>query len=99
MRGVWSSKVKAVKKDTPMVTVDVGMTSNMGYCTTADGRDIKPFKFGNTRERHIRERTALLNQLQQLVFIMFPEFKMVIKDIKIKTARWILRNYKTPDKI
>ena len=50
MRGVRSSKVKAVKEDTLMVTVDVGMTSNMGYCTTADGRDIKPFKFGNTRE-------------------------------------------------
>ena len=30
--------------------MDVGMASNMGYCTTADGRDIKPFKFGNTRE-------------------------------------------------
>ncbi len=56
-------------------------------------------RLNNARERHIRERTALLNQLQQLVFIMFPEFKMVIKDIKIKTARWILRNYTTPDKI
>ena len=50
MRGVRSIKVKAVKKDTLMVTVDAGMASNMGYCTTADGRDIKPFKFGNTRE-------------------------------------------------
>jgi len=39
MRGVRSGKVKALKKDTLMVTVDVGMTSNMGYCTTSDGRE------------------------------------------------------------
>ena len=193
MRGVRSIKVKAVKEDTLIVTVDVGMASNTGYCTTADGRDIKPFKFGNTREgldklwsmvvvnkkrfrcnevivgyestgpyaeplvhylrdkpvtivqvnpmhtkrmkeindnsplktddkdprviadivrfghalsvvvpegdaaylrrlnnareRHVGERTALLNQLQQLVFLIFPEFKLVFKDIKVKTAR------------
>jgi transposase len=205
MRGLRSSRVKAVKKDTLIVTVDVGMASNMGYCTTADGRDIKPFKFGNTREgfdklwsivvvnknrfkcnevivgyestgpyaepfvdylrskpvtivqvnpmhtkrvkeinnnsplktdekdprviadivrlghalsvvvpegdaaylrrlnnareRHIKERTALLNQLHQLVFIIFPEFKMVIKDIKIKTARSILKHCTTPERI
>ena len=205
MRGLRSSRVKAVKEDTLMVTVDVGMASNMGYCTTADGRDIKPFKFDNTREgfdklwsmvvvnknrfkcnevivgyestgpyaeplvhylrnkpvtivqvnpmhtkrmkeindnsplktddkdprviadilrlghalsvvvpegdaaylrrlnnareRHIRERTALLNQLQQLVFLIFPEFKTVIKNIKVKTARYILKNYTTPEKI
>jgi len=48
MRGVRSSKVKAVKKDTLIVTVDIGMAGNTGYCTTPDGRDIKPFKFGNT---------------------------------------------------
>jgi transposase len=50
MRGLRSNRVKAVKKDTLIVTVDVGMGSNMGYCTTAEGKDIKPFKFGNTRE-------------------------------------------------
>jgi len=26
------------------------MTSNRGYCTAVDGRDIKAFKFDNTRE-------------------------------------------------
>jgi hypothetical protein len=37
MRGLRSSRVKAVKKDTLIVTVDVGMASNMGYCTTGGG--------------------------------------------------------------
>ena len=43
-------RVRVVKEETLIATVDVGMATNTGYCTTADGRDIKPFKFGNTRE-------------------------------------------------
>ena len=39
-----------VKEGTLIATVDIGMTSNYGYCTTLDGRDIKTFKFDNTRE-------------------------------------------------
>ena len=50
MRGIRGKKIKTVKEGTLIVTVDVGMTSNRGYCTTMDGRDIKPFKFDNTRE-------------------------------------------------
>jgi len=194
-----------VKEGTLLVTVDVGMTSNRGYCTTIDGRDIKPFKFDNTREgldvfwsmllasknrfccsevmvgyestgpyaeplvqylmdkpvtivqvnpmhtkrikelndnsplktddkdprviadvlrlghalsvvvpegdaaylrrlnnareRHVGERTALLNQFQQLVFLIFPEFKTVFKDVTVKTARHLLKNYTTPERI
>ena len=205
MRGLRTKRVKAVKEETLIVTVDIGMASNTGYCTTVDGRDIKPFKFDNTREglekfwsmivasknrfgcsevmvgyestgpyaeplahylmdkpvtmvqvnpmhtkrmkevndnsplktddkdprviadvlrlghtlsvvvpegdaaylrrlnnareRHVGERTALLNQLQQLVFLIFPEFKTVFNDIKVKTAQHILTRYTTPEKI
>jgi len=205
MKGVRSKKVGVVKESALIATIDIGMTSNTGYCTTADGRDIKPFKFNNTREgfdkfwdmivisknrfacdevtvgyestgpyaeplvhylrnkplrivqvnpmhtkrmkevndnsplktddkdprviadiirlgraltvvipegdaaylrrlnnareRHIRERTALLNQLQQLVFLLFPEFKTVIKDMTVKTARYVLKHYTTPEMI
>jgi transposase len=205
MKGLRAKKVGTVKEDTLIATVDIGMVSNTGYCTTIDGRDIKVFKFGNTREgfdkfwslvvaskngfhcgevivgyestgpyaeplvhylmdkpakivqvnpmhtkkmkelndnsplktddkdprviadiirlgralsivapegdaaylrrlnnareRHIGERTALLNQLQQLVFLIFPEFKTVIKQMKGKTVRFILNKYTTPDKI
>ena len=205
MRGIRGKRVTMVKEGTLIVTVDVGMTSNRGYCTTIDGRDIKPFKFDNTREgldlfwsmilasknrfccsdvmvgyestgpyaeplvhylmdkpvtivqvnpmhtkrikelndnsplktddkdprviadvlrlghalsvvvpegdaaylrrlnnareRHVGERTALLNQLQQLVFLIFPEFKTVFKDVTVKTARHLLKNYTTPERI
>jgi hypothetical protein len=56
-------------------------------------------RLNNARERHIRERTALLNQLQQIVFVIFPEFKMVIKNIKVKTAQYILKTYTIPKKM
>jgi transposase len=205
MRGLRARRVKTVKEGTLIATVDIGATTNTGYCTTTDGGDIKVFKFGNTkegfekfwhmvvaaknrfkctevivgyestgpyaeplvqylmdkpvsivqvnpmhtkrlkevhdnspgktddkdprviadiirlgrslsvvvpegdaaylrrlnnaRERHIGERTALLNQMQQLVFLIFPEFKTVIQQLMGKTVRFILKNYTTPEKI
>jgi transposase len=47
----------------------------------------------------VGEQTALLNQLQQLVFLIFPEFKTVLKNPKGKTAQHILRKYTTPGRI
>jgi transposase len=202
MKKACTGKVKFVKDGTLIVAIDIGMEMNHGYCTTPDGRDIKPFKFdnsregmdklwgmvmasknrfqceeiivgyestgpygepmvhylmkkpvmlvqvnpmhtkrikeisdnsplktddkdprviadiiklghslsivipegdaaylrrlNNSRERHIRERTALLNQLQQLVFLLFPEFKKVMKDIRCKTPIYLLKKYLTP---
>jgi transposase len=42
--------VKVVKDDALIVAVDIGMEMNRGYCTTPDGRNMKTFKFENTRE-------------------------------------------------
>jgi transposase len=47
----------------------------------------------------VGERTALLNQIQQLVFLIFPEFKTVLKDMKGKTAQYLLKRYTTPERI
>ena len=205
MRGLRTKRVRMVKESTLIATVDIGATTNTGYCTCADGRDMKVFKFGNTREgfekfwhmvvaaqnrftcteimvgyestgpyaeplvhylmdkpvnivqvnplhtkrlkevndnspgktddkdprviadimrlgralsvvvpegeaaylrrlnnareRHVAERTALLNQMQQLVFLIFPEFKTVIASMRGRTVRFILKNYTTPEKI
>jgi hypothetical protein len=53
----------------------------------------------NAREQHVGEQTALLNQLQQLAFLIFPEFKTVLKNMKGKTAQHILKRYTTPERI
>jgi transposase len=205
MRGLKTERVRVVKEGMLIATVDVGAAINTGYCTCADGRDTKVFKFGNTREgfekfwhmvvaarnrfacteivvgyestgpyaeplvhylmdrpvsvvqvnpfhtkrlkevndnspgktddkdprviadiirlgralsvvvpegdaaylrrlnstreRHMGERTALLNQMQQLIFLIFPEFKTVIAHMTGKTIRFILKKYMTPEKI
>jgi transposase len=205
MGGLRAKRARTVKEGTLIATVDIGITSNTGYCTTLDGRDSKSFTFDNTREgfekfwwmvmasknrfgceevivgyestgpyaeplvhylaskqvkivqvnpmhtkkmkevndnsplktddkdprviadiirlgraltvvvaegdaaylrrlnnvreRHVGEQTALLNQLQQLVFLIFPEFKTVLKNMKGKTAQYILKRYSTPERI
>jgi transposase len=205
MKGLRTKKGDMVREDTLIATVDIGLNSNVGYCTTLDGRSSKTFKFDNSRagfekfwgmilaskdrfgcdevlvgyestgpyaeplvhylankpvkmvqvnpmhtkkmkevqdnsplktddkdprviadiirlgrvltvivpegdaaylrrltnarERHVGERTALLNQLQQLVFLIFPEFKIVLKDMKGKTAQYLLKRYTTPERI
>ena len=205
MKGLRAKRGKTVKEGTLIATVDVGLTTNTGYCTTLDGRDTKPFGFDNTkegfekfwwitvasknrfgcdelvvgyestgpyaeplvhylshkgvkivqvnpmhtkkmkevngnsplktddkdprviadiirlghaltivvpegeaaylrrlnnaRERHVEEQTALLNQLQQLVFLIFPEFQTVLKNMKGKTAQYLLKRYTTPERI
>ena len=50
MKKADTRKVKFVRDDTLIVAIDVGMETNHGYCTTPDGKDIKPFKFDNTRD-------------------------------------------------
>jgi transposase len=50
MKRAGLKKASIVKEGTLIVTVDIGMTSNHGYCTTADGRSSKTFKFENTRD-------------------------------------------------
>src|SRR5512136_2997175 len=205
MKGLRAKRVRTVKEGTMIATVDIGLTSNTGYCTTLDGRDSKSFRFDNTkegfekfwcitmtsknrfgcdevlvgyestgpyaeplvhylakkqvkivqvnpmhtkkmkevndnsplktddkdprviadiirlgraltvvvpegdaaylrrlnnaRERHVGEQTALLNQLQQLIFLIFPEFKTVLKNMKSKTAQHILKRYTIPERI
>jgi transposase len=56
-------------------------------------------RLNNARERHVGEQTAFLNQLQQLVFLIFPEFKTVLKNMKSKTAQYILKRYTLPERI
>jgi transposase len=51
------------------------------------------------RERAIKRRTALFNQLHDLVFISFPEFLQVIKNIKTKSARYLLRHHARPESV
>jgi transposase len=51
------------------------------------------------RERSQERRTGLYNQLQDLVFILFPEFCSVMSDFSTKSARYLIENYGTPARL
>ncbi|MEW6215925.1 MAG: IS110 family transposase, partial [Nitrospirota bacterium] len=53
----------------------------------------------HARERSMQRRIALLNQLQELMFIIFPEFLKVMNDIKTKSAQYLIKHYPTPQDI
>jgi hypothetical protein len=52
-----------------------------------------------SRERSIKRRTAALNQLQGLIFLVFPEFLKIMKGVSTKTAFFLIENYPTPESV
>ena len=93
-----NSPLKTDDKD-PRVIADIMRLGRALTIVVPQGDAAYLRRLNNARERHVGEQTALLNQLQQLVFLIFPEFKTVFKDIKRKTAQYILKRYTTPDRI
>jgi transposase len=51
------------------------------------------------RERAIKARTVMLNQLQHLIFVIFPEFLSIMKNISTKTAAYLLKHHPSPEGI
>jgi transposase len=93
-----NSPLKTDDKD-PRVIADVLRLGHALSVVVPEGDAACLRRLNNARERHVGERTALLNQLQQLVFLIFPEYKTVFNDMKVKTAQHILTRYTTPENI
>ncbi len=93
-----NSPLKTDRKD-PRVIADVIRLGHALSVVVPEGDAAYLRRVNNARERHVKERTGLLNQLQQFVFVIFPEFSRVIKTIDSKTALYILKKYTTPVKI
>ena len=51
------------------------------------------------RERAMKRRTAALNQIQDLIFLIFPEFLKIMKGISTKTAFYLIKQYPTAESI
>jgi len=93
-----NSPLKTDDKD-PRVIADIIRLGRALTVVVPEGDSANLRRLNNARERHVGEQTALLNQLQQLVFLIFPEFKTVLKNMKGKTAQHILKRYTTPERI
>jgi hypothetical protein len=93
-----NSPSKTDHKD-PKIIADI---IELGHALTViipEGASAELRRLTQARERSVQRRTALFNQLQDLVFIIFPEFLQVMKDVKSKSSQYILKNCPTPEEI
>jgi transposase len=90
-----NSPGKTDRKD-PKVIADIIGLGHALSVVIPEGAAAELRRLTLARERSIGRRTALYNQLQDLVFIVFPEFLQVMKDVKTQTAQYLLRHYPTP---
>ena len=93
-----NSPGKTDRKD-PKVIADIIGLGHALSVVVPEGAAAELRRLTLARERSIQRRTALYNQLQDLVFILFPEFLQVIKDVKTQSAQYLLRHYPTPQDI
>jgi transposase len=93
-----NSPAKTDQKD-PKVIADI---IELGHALTVvipEGVSAELRRLSHARERSLQRRTALLNQLQDLVFLIFPEFLDVMRDLKSRTSQYLLSLYPTPEDI
>lgn len=93
-----NSPNKTDRKD-PRVIADI---IELGHALTVvipEGVAAELRRLTHARERATRRRTALFNQVQDSVFIIFPEFLQVMRDIKTRSAQYLLRHYPCPEDV
>jgi len=92
-----NSPNKTDKKD-PRVIADI---MSLGHALTTvipEGAAAQLRRLTHARERAIERRTAMNNQLQDLVFVIFPEFVSIIKP-STKTGMYLIKNCSDPKSI
>jgi transposase len=92
-----NSPNKTDKKD-PRVIADVICLGHALTLVVPQGPAAQLRRLTQARQRAIKTRTSMINQLQHLIFVIFPEFLQVLK-IATKTARYLIKHYTTPEKI
>lgn len=93
-----NSPEKTDRKD-PKVIADI---IGLGHALTVivpEGAAAELRRLTQARERAVQRKTALWNQLQSLLVLVFPEFLQVMKDIKTHSARYLLEHYPTPPEV
>jgi transposase len=93
-----NSPNKNDKKD-PRVIADVITLGHALTLVVPDGATAQLRRLTQARERAIKSRTAMINQLQHIIFVIFPEFLSVFKDISTKSAMYVIKNHPTPESI
>lgn len=93
-----NSPSKTDQKD-PKVIADI---IELGHALTViipEGTAAELRRLTQARERGIQRRSMLMSQVQDLVFLIFPEFMPVMKDITIKSTQYLLKHYPRPQDV
>lgn len=93
-----NSPNKTDRKD-PKIIADIIALGHSLTVVIPEGAAAELRRLTLARERANKRRTALYNQLQDLIFISFPEFLQIIKNVKTKTAGHLLQSYPNPQDI
>lgn len=83
----------------PLVIADIIELGNYLTVVIPEGVSAELRRLTQSRERAVERRTMLVNQVHGLVSVVFPEFLVVMKDIKTKTAQYLLKHCPRPQDI
>jgi len=92
-----NSPNKTDKKD-PRVIADVICLGHALTVVIPEGAAAQLRRLTQARERAMKSRTAMISQLQHLVFVIFPEFFNIVKP-STKSAMYLIKNHTTPETI
>ena len=87
-----NSPNKTDRKD-PRVIADVITLGHSLTVVVPEGAAADLRRLTQARERAVKQRTAMINQVQHLLFVVFPEFLKVIKTVSSKTGLYLARHY------
>lgn len=93
-----NSPNKTDRKD-PRVIADVISLGHALTLVVPKGPAAHLRRLTQARERAMKRRTAALNQIQDLIFVIFPEFLKIMKGISTKTALYLIKNHPTAESI
>lgn len=87
-----NSPNKTDKKD-PRVIADVISLGHALTLVVPEGAAAHLRRLTQARERALKQRTATINQLQDLIFVIFPEFLSIMKGVTTKTAAYLITHH------
>jgi transposase len=93
-----NSPNKTDSKD-PRVIADVIFLGHALTVIVPAGPAAELRRLTQARQRASKNRTAMVNQLHHLVFVVFPEFMQIIKKITSKSSLYLLKNHPFPEDI
>ena len=93
-----NSPNKTDRKD-PRVIADIISLGHSLTLVVPEGAAAHLRRLTQGRERALKARTVMLNQLQHLIFVIFPEFLSIMNNISTKTAAYLLNHHAVPESI